>query len=55
MKFGGVTLPPRKRAPYLGEQSSTILAELGYEEGQVAALLEKGVVVEEHEHRPLTK
>ena len=55
VKFGGVTLPPRKRAPYLGEQSSTILAELGYEEGQVAALLEKGVVVEEHEHRPLTK
>lgn len=55
VKFGGVTLPPRERAPYLGEQSSQILRELGYREEQIAELMERGVVLEKHVHDPLEK
>lgn len=55
VKFGGVTLPPRERAPYLGEQSSQILRELGYREEQIAELMERGVVLEKHVHAPLEK
>lgn len=55
VKFGGVTLPPRERAPYLGEQSSQILRELGYRDEQIAELMERGVVLEKHVHAPLEK
>lgn len=55
VKFGGVTLPPRERAPYLGEQSSKILRELGYRDEQIVELMEGGVVLEKHVHAPLEK
>lgn len=55
VKFGGVTLPPRERAPYLGEQSSQILRELGYRDEQIVELMERGVVLEKHVHAPLEK
>lgn len=50
VKFGGVTLPPRNRAPFLGEQSSKILAELGYSEAQIQKMISKGILIEKHIH-----
>jgi len=55
VKFGGVTLPPRHRAPYLGEQTSSILRELGYSDETIGSLLDRGVVIEKKVHGPLTK
>ncbi len=49
-KFGGVTLPPRNRAPFLGEQSSKILSELGYNEAQIQEMISKGILIEKHLH-----
>ncbi len=49
VKFGGVTVPPRHRAPHLGEQSSYYLHELGYSDAEIQSLLAKGVVMEKHE------
>lgn len=49
-KFGGVTLPPRNRAPFLGEQSSRILAALGYSDAQIQELISKGILIEKHLH-----
>ncbi|MCI5704795.1 CaiB/BaiF CoA transferase family protein [Candidatus Pseudoscillospira sp. SGI.172] len=54
-KFGGVTLPPRNRAPFLGEQTSEIMRELGYQDGQIKELLDRGILVEEKTHAPLKK
>jgi len=49
VKFGGVTMPPRNRAPYLGEQSSEILRSIGYTDEQIAEIEAQGIVVEKHE------
>lgn len=49
VKYGGVTEPPRKASPYLGEQTGTILKELGYSEEQIHAWKETGLIVEKHE------
>jgi crotonobetainyl-CoA:carnitine CoA-transferase CaiB-like acyl-CoA transferase len=46
VKFGGPGKPPRKRAPYLGEQSSEILREVGYTDQQIQSFIEKNVVIE---------
>ena len=51
VKFGGVTLPLRQRAPYLGEQSSEVLGQLGYTPEQIRQLIAEGVVMENHSPR----
>ena len=49
VKFGGVTEPPRKDAPYLGEQSTEILTELGYGKETIDKWMEEGIVIEKRE------
>jgi crotonobetainyl-CoA:carnitine CoA-transferase CaiB-like acyl-CoA transferase len=46
VKFGGPGKPPRKHAPYLGEQTSELLKEVGYTGEQIQSFLEKGIVTE---------
>ncbi|MDY3051960.1 MAG: CoA transferase [Ndongobacter sp.] len=46
VKFGGVTEAPRKDAPYLGEQSTVYLKELGYSEEEIEELKKKEIVIE---------
>ncbi len=46
VKFGGVTEPPRKASPFLGEQSTKILKDIGYGDEEIANLLDAGIVVE---------
>lgn len=48
-KFGGVTTPPRKPAPYLGEQTVELMQELGYSESQIQECLDKGIVIHKTE------
>jgi crotonobetainyl-CoA:carnitine CoA-transferase CaiB-like acyl-CoA transferase len=52
-KFGGVTLPKRDRAPYLGEQTTQILTKLGYSEEHIDKLKGEGIVIEKHIHADL--
>ena len=47
-KFGGVTEPPRKDAPYLGEQTTELLEELGYSAGQIQDWMEKGIIIQKN-------
>ena len=54
-KFGGVTLPKRERAPFLGEQSAEILTKLGYDDEQIEKLKKEGVIIEKHVHAELEK
>jgi crotonobetainyl-CoA:carnitine CoA-transferase CaiB-like acyl-CoA transferase len=54
-KFGGVTLPKRKRAPFLGEQSTEILTDLGYDKDQIEKFKEEGIIIEKHIHADLEK
>jgi crotonobetainyl-CoA:carnitine CoA-transferase CaiB-like acyl-CoA transferase len=54
-KFGGVTLPKRQRAPFLGEQSTKILTKLGYDEEQIEKFKGEGIVIEKHVHAELEK
>ncbi len=49
VKFGGITEPPRVASPYLGEQTSKLLKELGYSEEQIQKMLEAGIAIEKHE------
>ncbi len=44
VKFSAAELAPPKRAPYLGEHTQEILAELGYSAAQYAALKEEGAI-----------
>ena len=50
-KFGGVTMPPWQRAPYLGEQTGKIMEELGYTRDEVQKALDAGIVIESKEPR----
>lgn len=52
-KFGGVTLPKRDRAPFLGEQTTEILTKLGYSEDEIKKLKGDGIVIEKHVHADL--
>lgn len=45
-KFGGVGKPPRHRAPFLGEQTSELLKEVGYTDQKIQDLLKSGVIME---------
>lgn len=45
-KFGGLGKPPRQRAPFLGEQTSEVLKEVGYTEQEIQAYLDQGVIIE---------
>lgn len=45
VKFGGVTLPPRRKAPALGAQTRTVLGELGYPPEEIERLLAAGVII----------
>lgn len=42
--FADTPLPEYRRGPYLGEQTETILASLGYSQEQIAAMLAAGAV-----------
>jgi crotonobetainyl-CoA:carnitine CoA-transferase CaiB-like acyl-CoA transferase len=42
--FGGLRLPLRLNPPQLGEHNNTILRDLGYRDGEIAALREAGVL-----------
>ncbi|QAT49964.1 CoA transferase [Caproiciproducens sp. NJN-50] len=44
-KFGGVNFPPRQRAPFLGEQTSEVMKEVGYTDEQIQDLEAKGIVI----------
>lgn len=46
VKFGGVTKPPRNRAPYLGEHTTEIMREIGYTPEQTQTYLDDGIIVE---------
>jgi crotonobetainyl-CoA:carnitine CoA-transferase CaiB-like acyl-CoA transferase len=46
VKFGGPDLPPRKSAPLLGQHTSELLKEIGYDEDRIRELKEAGVIVE---------
>lgn len=52
-KFGGITLPKRERAPYLGEQTTEILTSLGYGKDIIEKLKDEGIVIEKHVHADL--
>lgn len=54
-KFGGVTMPPRNRAPFLGEQTSEILQAMGYSNEKIDELKDRGVLVEKHVHQDLAE
>jgi crotonobetainyl-CoA:carnitine CoA-transferase CaiB-like acyl-CoA transferase len=44
LRFSGTPTGERAPAPRLGEQSEAILAEAGYGEAEIAALLQGGAV-----------
>lgn len=49
-KFGGVTVAPRNRAPFLGEQTTKILKELNYSDNEIESLFNQNVIMEKHVH-----
>lgn len=46
VKFGGVTDAPRNPAPFLGEQTTEVLIELGYVKEEISEFLGKGICVQ---------
>jgi len=46
VKFGGVTDVPRKPSPFLGQQTTEVLSDLGYTQEQIDNMLDSGVAVQ---------